>query len=31
VVFDVKPHLDHEEAALHEEAQHAAAAHALSA
>ena len=31
VVFDVKPHLEHEEAALHEEAQHAAAAHALSA
>ncbi len=31
VVFDVKPHLEHEEAGLHEEAQHAAAAHALSA
>ena len=31
VVFDVKPHLEHEEAELHEEAQHAAAAHALSA
>ena len=31
VVFDVKPHLEHEEAELHEQAQHAAAAHALSA
>ncbi len=31
VVFDVKPHLEHEEAELHEEAQRAAAAHALSA
>ncbi len=31
VVFDVKPHLEHEEAELHEETQHAAAAHALSA
>ena len=31
VVFDVKPHLAHEEVELHEEAQHAAAAHALSA
>ena len=31
VVFDIQPHLDHEEAELHEEAQHAAAAHALSA
>lgn len=31
VVFDVKPHLEHEEAELHEESQHAAAAHALSA
>ena len=31
VVFDIQPHLDHEEAELHEETQHAAAAHALSA
>ena len=31
VVFDVKPHLGHEEAELHEQSQHAAAAHALSA
>ena len=31
VVFDVKPHLEHEEAELHEQSQHAAAAHALSA
>jgi arylsulfatase A-like enzyme len=31
VVFDIKPHLEHEEAALHAEAQTAAAAHALSA
>jgi len=31
VVFDIKPHLEHEEADLHEAAQHANAAHALSA
>jgi len=31
VVFDIKPHLEHEEAALHEATKHADAAHALSA
>jgi hypothetical protein len=31
VVFDVTPHPEHEEAELHVQAQHAAAAHALSA
>ncbi len=31
VVFDIKPHLEHEEAELHEAAQNADVAHALSA
>jgi arylsulfatase len=31
VVFDIRPHLEHEEAALHEATKHADAAHALSA